>query len=86
MINQNKMTAERIKEIQMETAYPNSMCVQQALFKVWNECIQPQESKAIAEDENHKAYLKGYEVGFMKAREQMKGLIDEQDGLSPINL
>jgi hypothetical protein len=34
------MTVERIKEIQMETAYPNSMSVQQALFKVWNECAQ----------------------------------------------
>jgi hypothetical protein len=34
------MTAERIKEIQLETAYPNSASVQQALLKVWNECEQ----------------------------------------------
>jgi hypothetical protein len=34
------MTSERIKEIQLETAYPNSVSVQQALFKVWNECEQ----------------------------------------------
>jgi hypothetical protein len=40
---------------------------------------------AMAEDENHKAYLKGHEVGFMKAREQINVLINEQDGLSPIN-
>jgi hypothetical protein len=26
------MTTERIKEIQLETAYPNSISVQQALF------------------------------------------------------
>ena len=34
------MTSERIKEIQQETAYPNSVSVQQALLKVWNECEQ----------------------------------------------
>lgn len=32
------MTPERIKEIQEETAYPDSISVQQALMKVWNEC------------------------------------------------
>ena len=34
------MNAERIKEIQGQTAYPNSVSVQQALLKVWNECEQ----------------------------------------------
>ena len=34
------MTSDRIKEIQQETAYPNSVSVQQALLKVWNECEQ----------------------------------------------
>lgn len=34
------MTPERIKEIQKETAYPDSVSVQQALLKVWNECEQ----------------------------------------------
>jgi len=34
------MTTDRIKEIQAETAYPNSKSVQQALLKVWNECEQ----------------------------------------------
>ena len=36
----NIMTSERIKEIQQETAYPNSVSVHQALLKVWNECEQ----------------------------------------------
>lgn len=36
------MTTDRIKEIQSETAYPNSTSVQQALLKVWNECEQEQ--------------------------------------------
>ncbi|WP_372938758.1 hypothetical protein [Seonamhaeicola sp.] len=31
------MNADRIKEIQQETAYPESVSVQQALLKVWNE-------------------------------------------------
>ena len=34
------MNTKRIKEIQSETAYPNSISVQQALMKVWNECEQ----------------------------------------------
>ena len=34
------MNIERIKEIQQETAYPESISVQQALLKVWNECEQ----------------------------------------------
>lgn len=34
------MTSNRIKEIQDETAYPNSVSVMQALLKVWNECEQ----------------------------------------------
>ena len=36
------MNTERIKEIQQETAYPDSVSVQQALLKVWNECGQEQ--------------------------------------------
>lgn len=36
------MTIERIKEIQAETAYPDSISVQQALLQVWNECEQEQ--------------------------------------------
>ena len=34
------MKLERIKKIQKETAYPDSISVQQALLKVWNECEQ----------------------------------------------
>jgi hypothetical protein len=39
------MTTERIKEIQLETAYPESLSVQQALLKVWNECEQAQQQQ-----------------------------------------
>lgn len=34
------MKADRIKEIQNETAFPDSVSVCQALMKVWNECEQ----------------------------------------------
>jgi len=37
-LNYNTMNIERIKQIQQETAYPDSRSVQQALLKVWNEC------------------------------------------------
>lgn len=36
------MNTERIKQIQQETAYPESVSVQQALLKVWNEAQQEQ--------------------------------------------
>jgi len=44
----SKMTSERIKEIQSETAYPESVSVQQALLKVWNEYGQ---QKPVMSDE-----------------------------------
>jgi hypothetical protein len=34
------MNTDRIKEIQEETGYPESVSVQQALLKVWNETAQ----------------------------------------------
>jgi hypothetical protein len=34
------MTADRIKEIQAQTAFPDSVSVCQALLQVWNECEQ----------------------------------------------
>ena len=43
------MTSERIKEIQEETAYPNSVSVQQALLKVWNECVQEPKQETLEE-------------------------------------
>ena len=36
------MTTDRIKEIQDNTAHPDSISVQQALLKVWNETEQEQ--------------------------------------------
>lgn len=44
------MTTERIKEIQMKTAYPESISVQQALFQVWHECEI--ENQKINKEEN----------------------------------
>lgn len=50
------MTKERIKEIQMETAHPNSISVKQALFKVWYECVQSEESKEMKKKEQEEQY------------------------------
>lgn len=45
------MNSKRIKEIQAETAYPQSRSVQQALLKVWNECEQEQNKNLYSEEE-----------------------------------
>ena len=34
------MNSERIKQIQLHTAYPESHSVKRALLQVWNECEQ----------------------------------------------
>jgi hypothetical protein len=39
------MNADRIKEIQETTAYPDSISVYRALLQVWNECEQEQAVK-----------------------------------------
>ena len=63
------MNTDRIKEIQQETAYPESVSVQQALLKVWNECEQEQLRIAAV----IKSLPDSYEIR-MKARE-----LDEKD-------
>lgn len=40
MIPQEELDNNRIKEIQEQTAYPESVSVYQALNQVWNECEQ----------------------------------------------
>lgn len=34
------MNSDRIKEVQEQTAFPESLSVKQALLQVWNECQQ----------------------------------------------
>lgn len=46
------MNSERIKEIQEETAYPESRSVQQALLKVWNETAQGLQTPPALRDES----------------------------------
>jgi hypothetical protein len=52
-IKRNNMNSDRIKEIQMATAYPDSQSVQQALLQVWNEC---QQERMYSEDEVRKLF------------------------------
>ncbi len=56
------MNIDRIKEIQQETAYPESLSVQQALLKVWNETVQEQLRigaviKSLPNDDKVKAHI-----------------------------
>lgn len=51
------MTPNRIKEIQMETAYPQSQSVYLALNKVWNECVQTNSIESLI-DRNYNAQIR----------------------------
>lgn len=59
------MTADRIKEIQETTAFPNSVSVCQALIKVWNECEHEQNSRMYSEEE----MLQALNIGFTSTDE-----------------
>jgi hypothetical protein len=66
------MTPKRIKEIQKETAYPNSISVQSALLQVWNECEQEQQFKNcnlqnVSTRFNWNQFFIGYLVGVLVA-------------------
>lgn len=52
------MTADRIKEIQEKTAFPDSVSVCQALLQVWNECEQDMANKI------KEAYEQGLKDGY----------------------
>lgn len=41
------MNTDRIQQIQQETAYPQSISVQQALLKVWNETVQDEVKNSV---------------------------------------
>jgi len=57
------MTSERIKEIQQQTAYPDSISVQQALLQVWNECSQlPQQETLYTEEQVREAISKSVSI------------------------
>ena len=54
------MNTDRIKEIQQQTAYPESVSVQQALLKVWNETVREQlRIGAVSKRLLFAAYLQG---------------------------
>lgn len=58
------MDTDRIKEIQQGTAYPESVSVQQALLKVWNETAQEQlRIGAVSKSEVFEHYGKPFTSG-----------------------
>jgi len=64
------MDVDRIKEIQQETAYPESVSVQQALLKVWNETVQ--EQLRIGAVSNSADYTRGYRDGWRDCCKDVK--------------
>jgi hypothetical protein len=57
------MTSERIKDIQQQTAYPDSVSVQRALLQVWNECSQlPQQETLYTEEQVRKALSESFKA------------------------
>jgi hypothetical protein len=53
------MTSERIKEIQLETAYPESRSVHLALLQVWNECEQELRKELHSKEDLQEAHQMG---------------------------
>ena len=51
------MTSTRIRQIQEQTAYPDSLSVQQALLKVWNECCTQEQDKKYSEQDMAEAFM-----------------------------
>ena len=52
------MNSDRIREIQEETAYPDSVSVKTALLQVWNECQQESNSFARSQAIEFKNWVK----------------------------
>ena len=79
------MTTERIKQIQKETAHPESVSVQQALLKVWNECQQEKGySKKDMIDFACKVFNENYKKD-MSFRARAEKVINEFKPLTKIN-
>jgi hypothetical protein len=56
------MNTDRIEQIQKETAYPESVSVQQALLKVWNETEQDRSHQTSEADVRLNGLLSGEEL------------------------
>jgi len=68
LITKLNMTSNRIKEIQSETAYPESRSVNQALLKVWNECEQESKQERMYSEEELLKFGKScFYKGFSKS-------------------
>ena len=77
------MTADRIKEIQSKTAFPDSVSVCQALLQVWNECQLNMADKKYTEDDIKET---AYFFASKKLAEN-QGILDEeiQDFINSLN-
>ena len=88
------MNSDRIEEIQSETAHPDSVSVQQALLKVWNETEQDVSmcTKSLQlEDKRNAVMIEigvgpcGYAVSVeCKDKEKLKKLTDLADEIKKL--
>jgi hypothetical protein len=53
------MNSDRIKELQLETACPESRSVHQALLQVWNECEQELRKELYTKEDLQEAFIQG---------------------------
>ncbi len=72
------MTADRIKEIQSKTAFPDSVSVCQALLQVWNECKEEGYHKKYTEDDIYMALEFGRSHSSMTDKQFIESL-NKQD-------
>tara|TARA_R110000868_G_scaffold271032_2_gene530521 strand:+ start:1334 stop:1561 length:228 start_codon:yes stop_codon:yes gene_type:complete len=71
------MNTDRIKEIQQETAYSESVSVQQALLKVWNECEQ---DKAVNKNDLLPDVISSFSTDALQGELESRGFVVIKDG------
>jgi hypothetical protein len=75
------MTADRIKEIQDKTAFPDSVSVCRALLQVWNECEQNTADKKYTKEDMLKSFWAGVDCEAENGKnfEQFINSLNKQD-------
>jgi hypothetical protein len=74
------MNSERIKHIQLNTAYPESQSVKRALLQVWNECEQ---GMGYTKDDMINAFNEGQALNVRGQLMQGKDWIGKYQKLQP---
>ena len=73
------MTADRIKEIQDKSAFPDSVSVCQALLQVWNECQQDMADKKYTKEDMRQVFEYGKTLEPFDCFEDFINSLNKQD-------